>query len=122
MRDIARGGLAKRGAPVKTGRLMAETEKGKVRWKAFVCPMCRLIFRVRSDYEFGGVVCTSCHHVLRIPADGDAIPPLLDAQLNAKARATLARVGKKAGRATSRQVQNLRDSENQLDKDLRLDE
>ncbi|NJM38129.1 MAG: hypothetical protein HC845_09895 [Akkermansiaceae bacterium] len=45
-------------------------------WNGFVCPDCRLVFRVPGGCAGGGVVCPSCKRLLRIPGLGDQ-PPLL---------------------------------------------
>jgi hypothetical protein len=37
------------------------------RWNPNVCPDCRVIFRVPSDYEGSGVVCPKCDIMLRLP-------------------------------------------------------
>ncbi len=42
-----------------------------------MCPDCRFVFRVPRDHDGRGLVCQSCHRLLRIPAMGEPTPPLL---------------------------------------------
>ena len=49
------------------------------RWRGFVCPDCRFVFRIPRDHDGQGVVCPSCRRLLKLPGDGDVIPPLLAA-------------------------------------------
>jgi hypothetical protein len=45
-------------------------------WNGFVCPDCRLVFRVPSGNEGSGIVCSNCKRLLKIPGPDDA-PPVL---------------------------------------------
>ncbi len=47
------------------------------RWSAFVCPECRLIFRLPRDHDGKGIVCPHCRLMLRIPVGGDESAPLI---------------------------------------------
>ena len=47
------------------------------RWSGYVCPDCRLVFRVPRDHDGQGVVCQNCRRLLRLPAAGDPTPPLV---------------------------------------------
>jgi len=51
------------------------------RWRGFVCPDCRFVFRVARDHDGSGLVCPNCHRLLRLPGKDDVIPPLLVEQL-----------------------------------------
>jgi len=51
------------------------------RWRGFVCPDCRFVFRVARDHDGSGLVCPSCHRLLRLPGENDVPPPLLVEQL-----------------------------------------
>ncbi|MDX1680207.1 MAG: hypothetical protein R3242_05700 [Akkermansiaceae bacterium] len=55
----------------------AAPTSSKRRWGGFVCPDCRLVFRIPLDHEGEGTVCPSCHRLLRIPKKGDRLPPLV---------------------------------------------
>lgn len=46
------------------------------RWSAFVCPDCRVIFRLPGDSHGEGVTCPSCRRLLRTPREGENPPPL----------------------------------------------
>jgi DNA-directed RNA polymerase subunit RPC12/RpoP len=47
------------------------------RWSGYVCPECRFVFRVPSDYSDAGIACPGCNGLMRIPREGDTPPPLL---------------------------------------------
>lgn len=47
------------------------------RWNSFVCPGCRLVFRVPDDSDSPGVVCPSCGATLRLPGVDDVVSPLV---------------------------------------------
>lgn len=53
-----------------------ETPTKPRRWNAFVCPGCRLLFRVPRDPEGRGVVCPNCRRLMRLPQKGDKLPEL----------------------------------------------
>ncbi len=56
----------------------AASNPSKRRWSAYVCPDCRLVFRIPTDHDGRGVVCPCCARMLRIPsADGPLSPPVL---------------------------------------------
>jgi len=56
----------------------SEKGGGKVRrWDAYVCPACRLVFRIPSDHDGKGVVCPSCRRLLKLPGEDDNVPPLV---------------------------------------------
>ncbi len=57
--------------------IVAEMKEIERRWKAFVCPSCRCVFRAEARHEGEGVTCPSCRRLLRIPTEGDATPPLV---------------------------------------------
>lgn len=67
------------GVPVSDG----SAKPAKRRWNAYVCPDCRLVFRIPTNHEGRGTVCPSCSRLLRIPKEGDPLPPLSQ-QLAAK--------------------------------------
>ncbi len=46
-------------------------------WNGFVCPDCRLVFRVPSGNAGGGIVCFNCKRLLRIPSSDDISPILM---------------------------------------------
>jgi hypothetical protein len=50
-----------------------ETEIVERRWAAFVCPECRLVFRVPDAHEGRGIVCNCCQRILRIPTTLDQL-------------------------------------------------
>ena len=54
-----------------------ETMESSRRWGGYVCPDCRLVFRVPRDHDGHGLVCPSCRRMLKIPSAGDRVPPLL---------------------------------------------
>lgn len=60
---------------------MSEEETGietkTRRWNAFVCPGCRLLFRVPKDPDGRGVVCPNCRRLMRLPQKGDEVPELV---------------------------------------------
>lgn len=45
-----------------------------------MCPSCRLVFKVPRDHDGRGVVCPACRKLLRLPAAGELIPPLVAAE------------------------------------------
>lgn len=47
------------------------------RWSPFVCPDCRVVFRIAKDHDGEGIVCPSCRRMLRIPREGEQIESLL---------------------------------------------
>lgn len=55
---------------------MDETSHTTPAWNGFVCPDCRLVFRVPAEHEGRGVVCPSCHRMLHLPEEGEKTPPL----------------------------------------------
>ena len=57
--------------------IVAEMKEVERRWKAFVCPGCRCVFRAEARHEGEGVTCPSCGRLLRIPTEGDVTPPLV---------------------------------------------
>ncbi len=65
------------GAGVNDG----ETAAGTRRWSGYVCPACRLVFKVPVDHGGRGVVCPSCRRLLRLPAEGEVAPPLVAASV-----------------------------------------
>lgn len=75
-RDWCIAGLAEiRKAQQTAG--VSETNENARRWNGYVCPVCRLVFRVPRDHDGRGLVCQSCRSLLRIPAAGEPTPPLL---------------------------------------------
>lgn len=59
---------------------MPDAEGNEVKsrqWNAYVCPDCRVIFRVPRDHDGKGIVCPSCRVILRIPGEGDVTMPLM---------------------------------------------
>ncbi len=56
---------------------MPDTPATTRRWNAFVCPECRQVFRVAGDHDGRGVVCPACHRMLKLPTEGEALPPLV---------------------------------------------
>lgn len=62
-------------------RGVADVMDGTRRWNGFVCPSCRRVFRVASDYDGKGVVCPACRRMLRLPEGGEEAPPLVTNQL-----------------------------------------
>lgn len=48
----------------------------KRRWNAYVCPTCRLVFKIPNDTEQRGACCPACHQVLQIPdhQSSDMVP------------------------------------------------
>ena len=55
---------------------VASAKPVKRRWSAYVCPDCRLVFRIPMNHEGRGTVCPCCSRLLRIPKEGDPVPPL----------------------------------------------
>ena len=55
----------------------AETSVARKKWNSFVCPGCRLVFRVPQSHDGYGTVCPSCQSLLRLPAEGEETPPLI---------------------------------------------
>ena len=62
---------------VGQGGRVQETMESSRRWGGYVCPDCRLVFRVPRDHDGHGLVCPSCRRMLKIPSAGDRVPPLL---------------------------------------------
>lgn len=60
---------------------VVENQESIRRWSGYVCPDCRFVFRVARDHDGKGVVCPSCHRLLKIPGPDDVVPPLLVEQL-----------------------------------------
>ena len=56
---------------------MSETNESARRWSGYVCPDCRLVFRVPRDHDGSGLVCQGCRRLLRLPTAGEPTPPLL---------------------------------------------
>lgn len=56
---------------------MSEAPKSKRRWSGYVCPDCRLVFRIPMDHDGRGVVCPACIRLLKIPVQGESLPPLV---------------------------------------------
>ena len=56
---------------------MSETHESARRWSGYVCPDCRLVFRVPRDHDGSGLVCQGCRRLLRLPTAGEPTPPLL---------------------------------------------
>ncbi|MBK1791608.1 hypothetical protein [Persicirhabdus sediminis] len=48
---------------------MSEAVKKSAGWGSFVCPSCRLVFRIPRDHDGYGVVCPGCKEMLAIPDD-----------------------------------------------------
>ena len=42
-----------------------------------MCPDCRFVFRVPRDHDGTGLVCPCCRRLLKLPAPGEALPPLV---------------------------------------------
>ncbi len=61
----------------RAGWGVPETMENSRRWGGYVCPNCRLVFRVPPEHAGLGVECPSCHHLLRIPLVGESTPPLV---------------------------------------------
>jgi len=59
--------------------IVSEMKEIERRWKAFVCPTCRCVFRAEARHEGEGVICPSCRRLLRIPSEADVTPPLVAA-------------------------------------------
>ena len=57
--------------------LVSDTPTNRRRWSGYVCPDCRLVFRIQMDHNGRGCVCPSCLRMLRIPAPGEKLPPLV---------------------------------------------
>ena len=74
--DWSTAGLAEAPNPQQTAGV-SETNENARRWSGYVCPDCRLVFRVPRDHDGQGLVCQSCRRLLRIPAAGEPTPPLL---------------------------------------------
>jgi len=56
----------------------SEKEKGRTRrWGGYVCPACRVVFRMPRDHDGKGVVCPSCRRLLRLPRGEDEVAPLV---------------------------------------------
>ncbi len=53
-----------------------EKKRGR-RWDGYVCPACRVVFRMPSDHDGKGVVCPSCRRLLRMPQEEDDVAPLV---------------------------------------------
>lgn len=54
------------------------------RWASYVCPSCRLIFRVPKGREGEGVLCPGCRLILKIPSPLDPVSELTVASTLAK--------------------------------------
>lgn len=45
-------------------------------WNGYVCPACRMVFRVSADFGGTQVICPSCRELLQLPKTPDELQPL----------------------------------------------
>lgn len=56
---------------------VSDSSVNRRRWSGYVCPDCRLVFRLSMDHDGKGAVCPACSRMLRIPGPGEKLPPLV---------------------------------------------
>lgn len=54
---------------------MPETKENTRRWNGYVCPECRLVFRVPKNHDELGIQCPNCSKLLRLPPSTDLLAP-----------------------------------------------
>jgi len=56
---------------------VSDSSANRRRWSGYVCPDCRLVFRLPMEHDGKGAVCPGCARMLRIPGPGEKLPPLV---------------------------------------------